>query len=37
MFLKHMILLNFIMIYEDLYLILLMLVSSQPDLNLKYI
>ena len=31
-----MILLNFIMIYEDLFLILLILVSSQPYLNLKY-
>ena len=32
-----MILLNFIMIYEDLFLILLILVSFQPyHLNLKY-
>ena len=36
MFLKLMILLNFIIIYEDLFLILLILVSSQPYLNLKY-
>ena len=35
MFLKLMILWNFIMIYEDLLLILLILVSSQPYLNLK--
>ena len=31
-----MILLNFILIYEDLFLILMILVSSQPYLNLKY-
>ena len=35
MFLKLMILWNFIMIYEDLLLILLILVSSQPYLNFK--
>ena len=35
MFLKLMIFWNFIMIYEDLLLILLILVSSQPYLNLK--
>ena len=35
MFLDLMILWNFIMIYEDLLLILLILVSSQPYLNLK--
>ena len=36
MFLKLTILLNLIMIYEDLFLILLILVSSQPYLNLQY-
>ena len=35
MFLKLMIFCNFIMIYEDLFLILLILVSSQQYLNLK--
>ena len=35
MFLKLMILQNFIMIYEDLFLIFLILVSSQPYLNSK--
>ena len=36
MFVKLMILLNFIMIYEDLFLILLILVSSQPYLENVY-
>ena len=35
MFLKLMILHNFIMIYEDLFQIFLILVSSQPYLNSK--
>ena len=35
MFLKLMVLLNFIMSYEDLFLM-LVLVSSQPYLNLEY-
>ena len=37
MFLKLTILLNFIMIYEDFFLILLILVSPQPYLNLTLI
>ena len=38
MFLKLMMnfILNFVMIYEDFFLILLILVSSQPYLNIKY-